>query len=65
MSEGRSRTKRKCRIIKLRKKQKWMVTQVKYQREIKQDTDRCEFFVFVNQELLVTLQSVGRSNAED
>lgn len=23
MSEGRSRTKRKCRIIKLRKKQKW------------------------------------------
>lgn len=42
-----------------------MVTQVKYQREIKQDTDRCEFFVFVNQELLVTLQSVGRSKAED
>ena len=42
-----------------------IVTQVKYQREIKQDRERREFFVFVNQELLMTLQSVGRSKAED
>lgn len=42
-----------------------MVTQVKYQREIKLDRERREFFVFVNQELLMTLQSVGRSKAED
>ena len=42
-----------------------MVTQVKYQREIKQDRDRREFFVFVNQELPVTLQSVGKSKTED
>ena len=42
-----------------------MVTQVKYQREIKQDRDRREFFVFVNQELPVSLQSVGKSKAED